>query len=359
MTSLAGYPSTTAVRRDDRAIGLWLFACAAMVFAMVVIGGATRLTESGLSIVVWEPVTGFVPPFGDAEWHRVFNLYKQSPEYRKVNAGMTLADFKAIYWWEFVHRVWGRLIGVVFLVPFVWFLLRGRISRALAPRLTLLFVLGGLQGALGWYMVQSGLSDVPEVSQYRLTAHLSLALVIHAALLWTAMTLVLSPPQAIADRRHAGARRHADVALALIALTIVAGGFVAGTDAGLSYNTFPLMDGRIVPPGYMDGGWIAPFENIATIQFHHRVLAIATLAVALVTWWQTRWLVLAPRGRMAASLFVAMALLQVALGISTLLLEVPVSLGVAHQGGAVILLSLALWLRFELRGPALPATWRA
>lgn len=355
MTALAGYPSTDAFRRNDRAIGIWLFCCAAMVFAMVVIGGATRLTESGLSMVEWRPLIGFIPPFGEAEWQRVFDLYRQTPEYQKVNYGMTLAEFRTIYWWEFVHRLWGRLIGVVFFLPFIWFLLRGRVSRRLAPRLLLLFVLGGAQGALGWYMVKSGLVDQPDVSQYRLTAHLSLALLIYAALLWVAMSLTLAPAPAIADRRLDGVRRHTDIALALIALTIVAGGFVAGTNAGLTYNTFPLMDGRLVPEGYMAEGWtIAPFEDIATIQFHHRVLAIATLAVALATWWHTRWLVLTPRGRHAAAALAVVALVQVALGIATLLLVVPIPLGVAHQGGAVLLLSAALWLRFELRGPATP-----
>jgi cytochrome c oxidase assembly protein subunit 15 len=324
-----------------------------MVFAMVVIGGATRLTESGLSMAEWRPLIGILPPLSDAEWQRVFDIYRQTPEYRRVNVGMTLAEFRTIFWWEFVHRLWGRLIGLVFLLPFAWFLLRGRIARRLAPRLALLFVLGGAQGALGWYMVKSGLVDMPAVSQYRLTAHLSLALLILAALLWTGLTLALTPPPAIADRRLESARRLANATLAAIALTIVAGGFVAGTDAGLSYNTFPLMDGRLVPPGYMAGGITsAPFEDIATIQFHHRVLAIATLIVALTTWWQTRWLVLAPRGRAAANMLAAFVPVQVALGIATLLLEVPIPLGVAHQGGAVLLLSAALWLRFELRGPA-------
>lgn len=353
MTTLTGYPIDKDTRRNERAIGLWLFGCAAMVFAMVVIGGATRLTESGLSMVEWRPLIGFLPPFGETEWQRVFDLYRQTPEYQKINAGMSLAEFQTIFWWEFVHRLWGRLIGVVFLLPFLWFLLRGRIAWRLAPRLTLLFVLGGAQGALGWYMVKSGLVDQPDVSQYRLTAHLSLALLIYAALLWFAMSLTLTPPPAIADRRLDSARRLANATLILVALTTIAGGFVAGTNAGLTYNTFPLMDGRLVPAGYMaEGLTVAPFEDIATIQFHHRVLAIATLVVALAAWWQTRWLVLTPRGRRAAAALGAMAVIQVGLGIATLLLVVPIPLGVAHQGGAVLLLSAALWLRFELRGPA-------
>jgi len=352
VTIAAASSISAATRRDDRAIGLWLLGCAVMVFIMVIIGGATRLTESGLSMVEWRPLIGFLPPIGDAEWQRVFNLYRQTPEYQRINAGMTLGAFQTIFWWEFIHRLWGRLIGAVFLLPFLWFLLRGRVSWKLAPRLALLFILGGAQGALGWYMVRSGLVDVPEVSQYRLTAHLSLALLIHAALLWTGLTLVLSPPPAIADRRLSVARRLAIATLALVAATIVACGFVAGTDAGLSYNTFPLMDGRLVPEGYMAGGLArAPFEDIATIQFNHRALALPTLVIALAAWWQTRWLVLAPRGRLAANALAIMVVLQVTLGIATLLLEVPIPLGVAHQGGAVVLLSAAIWLLFELRGP--------
>lgn len=322
-----------------------------MVFAMVVIGGATRLTESGLSMVEWRPLIGFLPPLGEAAWHRVFDLYRETPEYQKINAGMTLAEFRTIFWWEFVHRLWGRLIGLAFLLPFAWFVLRGQVGRRLAPRLALVFVLGVAQAALGWYMVRSGLVDVPEVSQYRLTAHLSLALVIHAALLWIGMTLALSPPPTIADRWLSGARRLAIATLGLISLTIIAGGFVAGTNAGLTYNTFPLMDGTLLPAGYMAGGWtVAPFEDIATIQFHHRVLAITTLIIGLATWWRTRWLVLTPRGRFAANTLGLMLLTQVTLGVATLLFVVPVTLGVAHQAGAVILLSAAIWLLFELRG---------
>jgi cytochrome c oxidase assembly protein subunit 15 len=353
VTTLARPSIAIAARRDDRAIGIWLLCCAAMVFAMVVIGGATRLTESGLSIAEWRPLIGILPPFGDDGWQRVFGLYRQTPEYQKINAGMTLAEFRTIFWWEYVHRLWGQLIGFVFLLPFAWFLLHRRIDLRLAPRLALLFALGGIQGALGWYMVRSGLVDVPEVSQYRLTAHLVLALIILAALLWTGMGLALSPPPAIADRRLAAARRLTVATLCLVALTIVAGGFVAGTDAGLAYNTFPLMDGRLVPPGYMAGGWtVAPFEDIATIQFHLRLLAVATLATALATWWQTRWLVLPPRGRLAANALAAMALVQATLGVATLLLVVPVALGVAHQAGAAALLSATLWLLFELRTSA-------
>lgn len=335
-------------RANDRAIGQWLLLCAAMVLAMIVIGGITRLTESGLSIVDWRPVTGFLPPLSDAAWDRAFQLYRTSPQYLVVNAGMTMAEFREIFWWEYIHRAWGRLIGLVFFLPFVWFLVRGRIRRNLVPRLIGLFLLGGAQGVLGWYMVRSGLVDVPEVSQYRLAAHLSLAFLIYAALVWTGLSLIFPDPATIADRLGAQVRRLTLVALALVAATILSGAFVAGTDAGLIFNSFPLMDGAILPPGYFDHP-AAPFEDHGTIQFHHRVLAIVTLAAVATVWWRSRWLALAPRARGVANALMIMALLQVALGITTLVLVVPVHVAACHQAGAVLLFTMILWFTHELR----------
>jgi cytochrome c oxidase assembly protein subunit 15 len=347
MTATALPPHTHS--RADTAVGAWLLACAAMVLAMVVIGGITRLTGSGLSMVEWRPVFGFLPPLSDAEWQRVFDLYRASPQYREVNAGMSVAEFQGIFWWEYIHRVWGRLIGLAFFAPFVWFLVRGRLRRAMVPRLALLFVLGGAQGALGWYMVRSGLVDVPEVSQYRLAAHLSLAFVIYAALVWTGLSLIWPVRATIADAVQRRVCRLTHTALALVALTILSGAFVAGTDAGFTFNTFPLMDGGILPPGYFDT-LRAPFEDHGTIQFHHRVLALITVAVVIATWWQSRWLALAPRARMAVNFLLAAGLAQVTLGIATLLLAVPIPLAALHQAGAVVLLTAALWFAFEL-GP--------
>jgi cytochrome c oxidase assembly protein subunit 15 len=335
-------------RTNDRAIGVWLMICAAMVLAMVVIGGITRLTGSGLSIVEWRPVMGFLPPLSEAAWGRLFELYRATPQYLEVNAGMTLAEFRAIFWWEYIHRLWGRVIGLVFFLPFVWFLIRGRVRKSLVPRLILLFLLGGAQGALGWYMVRSGLVDIPEVSQYRLAAHLSLAFLIYAALVWTGLSLIFPCPTAIADRLGVPIRRLALLALGLIALTILSGAFVAGTDAGLIFNTFPLMDGAMLPPGYFDHA-AAPFEDHGTIQFHHRVLALVSLAAVTALWWRSRWLALAPRARMIANGLMAMAVLQVVLGITTLLLVVPVHAAAAHQAGAVLLFTMILWFTHELR----------
>jgi heme a synthase len=341
--------------RDDTAPGLesrrlvarWLFLCAALVFAMVLIGGITRLTESGLSIVEWQPLIGAIPPLSETDWQSLFLKYQTSPQFRHVNHAMTLAEFKTIFWWEYIHRLWGRLIGAAFLLPFLWFLFTKRIAGALAGRLTAIFALGGLQGAMGWYMVASGLIDRPEVSQYRLVAHLGLALLIYAVLLGQAWRLYLAPPPAAVS----GQKVAATALLMLVTLTFLAGGFVAGLDAGMLYNTFPLMEGRLVPPDYgmMQPWWRDWFENRATVQFHHRVLAFTTLvAVGFFAWRALRSRPSQHRRRATLALL-HLALLQVALGIATLLLVVPVPIAALHQAGAMALFTAALWLRFEWR----------
>ncbi len=340
-----------ATPESRRIVAGWLFVCAAMVFAMVLIGGITRLTESGLSIVEWQPLIGAIPPLSEGDWHALFRKYQTSPQFKHVNQAMTLGEFKTIFWWEYIHRLWGRLIGAVFLLPFLWFLLTRRVGGATAWKLGGIFVLGGLQGAMGWYMVASGLVDRPEVSQYRLVAHLGLALLIYALLLWQGLQLVRSPSGARGFDGKASLETFATVLLTLVTLAFLAGGFVAGLDAGLLYNTFPLMEGRIVP---LDYGTMAPwwrdwFENRATVQFHHRVLAIATLAAVLVFAWRALRAGPPPLLRRATIATTHAAVLQVALGIATLLLVVPLSLAVLHQAGALVLFTAALWLRFELR----------
>ena len=350
--------TTTTMRRfaSQRAVGHWLLVCCAMVFAMVVIGGITRLTGSGLSIVAWEPLSGILPPLSDASWRGYFAAYQQTPEYQEVNAGMTLAQFQAIFWWEYVHRLWGRLIGVAFAAPLIWFLVRGAVDRPLLAKLAGLLVLGAAQGALGWYMVASGLVDVPAVSQYRLTAHLALALAIYAAMLWIALGLIRPAaagrrPAGVTDRHEPRLRGLTTALVTAVGVTILSGGLMAGTDAGFTYNTFPLIDGAVVPGTYLaQSPWYAnPFENIAAIQFNHRWLALASLALAVATWWQSRWVMLLPRTRRAAQAVALAAAAQVALGIATLVLVVPVPLAALHQAGAVALLTAALWLAFELR----------
>ena len=345
---MAGIPDSNT-RQRRRAIAFWLLAVAAMVFAMVVIGGATRLTHSGLSMVDWKPVTGWLPPLTEAEWQAVFQQYQQFPEYREVNAGMTVAEFKGIFWLEFIHRLWGRLIGVAFAVPFTVFLLKGWVDRRLAPKLVVMFVLGGLQGVLGWYMVKSGLVDRPDVSQYRLTAHLGAALLIYAYMLWVAFGLLAPEPEP-APRRLS---RFSAALAALVFVTALSGGFVAGLDAGYAYNTFPLMDGELVPehlfavsPLYLNF-----FEDVTTVQFTHRLLAITTAALVVVFWFAAAKAPLVARPRLAAHVLLVAAATQVMLGIATLLLIVPVPLAAAHQAGAVVLLTSALWAAFEVRQP--------
>jgi heme a synthase len=320
-----------------------------MVFVMVVLGGVTRLTLSGLSITEWQPIMGVVPPMGAADWQAQFDLYQATPQYRIMNPGMTLPEFQSIFWWEYTHRLWGRLIGIVFLVPFIYFFIRGRIARRLAPRLAILFGLGALQGGVGWFMVMSGLEGRTSVSQYRLAAHLGLALLIYAYLLWLALDL-LRPPAA-APRKRSGAYGRGLALAAWIFLVALSGSFVAGLHAGLIYNTFPLMDGRLIPHGlYPLSPWFrSAFEDVASVQFDHRMLALATFVLVLVFRLSLIKLDLGSRGRRAADLLNAMVFVQLALGIATLVLAVPIPLAACHQAGALILFSLALWTAHELR----------
>lgn len=333
-----------------RAVGLWLLMVAAAVFAMVVIGGVTRLTESGLSIVEWRPVAGTLPPMSETAWAAEFEKYQASPQYRQINLGMTLDEFKNIFWWEYIHRLWGRLIGVVFALPLLIFALRGWIERDWVPRLFGLFVLGGAQGALGWYMVASGLIDRPSVSHYRLAAHLGLAVVIFGALLWSGWHF-----RALDARPRPTSRALVLtwVFVGLVFLQMMLGALVAGLRAGLTYNTWPLMDGRFFPSDafLMHPWWLNFLEHIPLVQFQHRLVAYIVLAGAFLVAWRA---VVAggERLRVAATALVVAALAQVAIGILTLVYVVPVGLGALHQAGALVVLTAALWLAFRLRYPA-------
>lgn len=335
---------------EHRAIARWLLLCCALVAAMVVVGGATRLTGSGLSIVVWEPIMGAIPPLNDQEWREAFDLYQRFPQYQLHNTGMSLDGFKTIFWWEYGHRLLGRLIGLVFFAGFAYFLITRRLRKELILRLSGLFLLGGLQGVLGWYMVASGLVDVPQVSQYRLTAHLALALLIYALMFRLALDLLPRPASGTAGT--AGLRRASLGILILIGLTIVSGGFVAGTRAGLYFGTFPLMGDRWVPLGLfqLDPAILNFFENQITIQFTHRVLAML-VAASVVALWIVAWnRPLTAHARLATHLLLAATVMQAALGISTLVLQVPVVLAVAHQGGAVALLTASLHMNRRISG---------
>ena len=326
---------------DTRAAAVWLTLWAALVFAIVLVGGATRLTESGLSITEWKPVTGVVPPHTPAQWAAEFEKYQRIPQYQRLNAGMSLGAFKAIYLWEFWHRIVARLAGVAFALPFAWFVARRRLPQFAVRRLGVLLVLLAAQGAMGWWMVSSGLSVRTEVSQYRLAAHLGLAFVLLGVTVWTIADLRDGRRLA---RTTQGLRGHVIPCLvALVGLTSVSGALVAGLRAGRVFNTFPLMAGRVVPPGYgqLSPWWRNLFENHAAVQFDHRVLAMVTFAGVVATWAAFRRSAPARLARRLELAFAA-ALLQLALGITTLLLAVPVALGVAHQGGAALLLVAAI-----------------
>jgi len=347
--------SPTLDAQRAKIMAAWLFTVAGMVLFMVILGGLTRLTHSGLSIVEWKLFTGWIPPMNEADWETLFNQYQNFPEFHKTNPNMDVQGFKGIFWLEFVHRVWGRLLGFAFFLPFALFLIRGwvRVSDALFWKFVGLLVLGGSQGVMGWFMVMSGLVDRPDVSQYRLTAHFGLALVIIIALLWVALSLRNKEPY---DSNHqdAGWLSCASKGLFLLAfLTALSGGFVAGLDAGFAYNTFPLMDGGLIPGGLFDFDpwYMAPFEDITTVQFDHRTLAELTFVVVMIVWFKSKSKFLAPRARLAVNALGIMACVQVALGISTLVLVVPVALGSLHQVGAVLLLSFATWYMHELRTP--------
>lgn len=324
------------------AIAIWLFSVCALIFLMVVVGGVTRLTESGLSIVDWKPISGVVPPLTDQAWQAEFAKYQQFPEYLKVNKGMDIHAFQQIFWWEYGHRLLGRLIGLVFALPFIYFLVRGRVARHLKPHLVMMFVLGGCQGLLGWYMVKSGLVDQPDVSHYRLTAHLGLALAIYSYILWVALGLVIAAKPAPIP--SAALRRLSLLLLGLVCFQILLGGFVAGLNAGFAYNTWPLMGDGFAPDGMLS---LQPLYanflvNIITIQFAHRMVAYVIAVVAVMLWLQTRK---SERRvvRVAGHFMLAAVSLQILLGILTLIYVVPVPLGAAHQGGAVVLLTAAIY----------------
>ncbi len=348
---------TTPDSKDNRAIALWLLICCATIFGMIILGGVTRLTGSGLSMVQWAPILGILPPLNQTEWQETFLLYQQFPEYQLKNFNMSLAEFKSIFWFEYGHRLLGRSIGIIFLLPFLFFLFRGKIEKALKPKLIFMFVLGGLQGLMGWYMVKSGLINDPHVSQYRLTAHLGLAIAIYAYMFWVALDLLYpkingSSNNTAAKNTNYRFRSLSLIITGIIVITILSGGFVAGTHAGFAFNTFPLMNGQLIPNGLFELSplWKNFFENIVTVQFDHRVLATLLFLVIPLFCWKAKNSSQEPHIHTGLHLLLAALALQLTLGISTLLLVVPVAIAAAHQAGAVILLTTSLFVSHQLRG---------
>ena len=341
--------SNPDTRRRDFAVANWLFLCCGLVFAMVVLGGVTRLSGSGLSMAEWRPIMGILPPMDAAEWQRVFEIYKQTPEFIKVNSHMDVEAFKGIFWLEYLHRLLGRLIGFAFALPLAWFAVKGYITGRQLPWYLFLLALGGMQAVIGKIMVASGQVDAPAVSHYRLTAHLAAAFLVFALMFWTAL-----------NRRHG--HENADsspwfgralLVTALIGVTILSGGFVAGLRAGKIYNTFPMMGDSWLPPGIgaLSPGWRNLFDNPATVQFDHRLLALATFTIVVllgIALWRQA---LGPRARRAVFLLLAAVLAQVSLGIMTLVLHVPVVLAVSHQATGLLLLTASLYLAHALKYP--------
>ncbi len=335
----------TLQQRYNLQIAYWLLFCAGVIFAMILLGGVTRLTNSGLSMVEWKPIMGIIPPLSEADWQLLFSKYQQFPEYQKVNLGMTLAEFKPIFMYEYLHRVLGRIIGVIFVVPFAYFYFAKRIPAGLTGKLVVMLLLGAGQGLLGWYMVKSGLVNDPRVSQYRLTAHLGNAALIYAFIFWVACGLLHRP-----SAQPTTLRTPAMLISLLISVMILSGGLVAGTRAGYAYPTFPLMGDHFFPPQLytMQPLWLSAFEDITTIQFNHRILAyVIVTAIGLFVACALRSGVQGST-RTGVWCMLGLMIVQVSLGISTLLLHMPVPLAAAHQVGAIALLSASLYVTHSL-----------
>lgn len=333
--------SNSTLPHRPRHIAVWLFCLCGFIGLVVLVGGMTRLTDSGLSITEWKPATGIIPPLSQLDWDDAFAKYQTIPEYRLINQGMTLAQFKTIYWWEWAHRLLARLAGLVFLLPFIYFWATNRLNRRDLPKFVLLFVLGGAQGLLGWYMVKSGLSVRVDVSQYRLAAHLGLAFVVYGYAFWLGLRYLPTPAM---DRPYPKALSVLSIALfAAIFVQVLLGALMAGLDAGLTYNEWPLMDGYFAPPGMarLTPLYLNVFENITLVQFNHRWGAVIILCLSTLLWWRCREI-----AALAASvgLMLAIILTQFALGVWTLLAVTPIFLAAAHQMTGLLSFTAALWL---------------
>ena len=332
---------TPSQQQYDRQVAYWLLLCAVVIFGMILLGGVTRLTDSGLSMVDWKPIKGIIPPITQADWQAMFAKYQQFPEYQKTNFTMTLEEFKPIFMYEYLHRMLGRFIGIIFVLPFLFFYFTKRIAHGLTPRLVVMLLLGGSQGLLGWYMVKSGLVDNPHVSQYRLTAHLGLAVFIYGFIVWTVLDL-LAPK--LSHPKHL--KRFSYTLSSLIFLMILSGGLVAGTRAGIPYPTWPLMGDSFIPPGLysLTPFWLSAFEDMLTIQFNHRMFAY--LIVVLVVAFAYKALKSDLNGPLKTAIYCFLILLvaQVSLGISTLIFYIPVPVAAAHQVCAVALSTASLFV---------------
>lgn len=336
------------MNKSNRLVATWLLSGCFLIFAMVVIGGITRLTGSGLSITEWKPIMGAVPPLNNADWEKAFQKYQQIPQFQKVNYHFDLGDFKSIFWWEYLHRLIGRLIGIVFIIPFLWFYFKRILNRETTKKVLLLFLLGGLQGFLGWFMVSSGLSERTSVSHIRLAIHLITAFITFGLTFYFALELIYKN-----SKPGPSGKLHSFVSFLLLIITvqIIYGAFVAGLHAGKIYNTFPLMNGRFIPPGmsYLEPSWINFFDNPVTVQFIHRFFAglISVLSVVLI--FRVKKLSQPESLKKGMTFYISMLVLQLVLGIVTLLTNVNIPLAVIHQAGAFMLFSGCIYLMFLLK----------
>ena len=334
-------PTMSQQSRYDRQVAIWLTACAITIVGMILLGGVTRLTDSGLSMVDWKLIKGVIPPITQADWQAMFLKYQQFPEYQKTNFDMTLDEFKPIFMYEYLHRMLGRFIGILFVLPFLFFVFNKRITSGLTPRLLILMILGGSQGALGWYMVKSGLVDNPHVSQYRLTAHLGLAVFIYGVIIWTVLDLVAIPKYRLPDFMS-----FSYAITAMIFLMILSGGLVAGTRAGIPYPTWPLMGDSFIPKGLYDlqPFWLSAFEDMLTIQFNHRMFAYLIVVAVTVFAYRILRTKIDSSFRLVIYGFLSILGLQVTLGISTLVFYIPIPVAAAHQVCAIALISASLFV---------------
>lgn len=330
----------------NKDIAYWLLTGCVLIAIMVVIGGITRLTNSGLSMVEWAPIMGAIPPLNEHDWNDAFEAYKHSPEFNLLNYDFTISDFKSIFLWEYIHRLLGRVLGVVFLVPFLFFLVKKRLSNEWIRKLLVVFLMGAFQGVLGWYMVKSGLVKNPHVSHYRLAAHLVTALILYSYCFWLALDFLSPKIKRISN--PSVIKRTSRALIFLVFIQIIYGAFVAGLKAGYVYNTFPKMGSYWIPDSvgyaYDKTGIISLFENLATVQFIHRYLALGVLVVVVFLWWYIRNNAVEIRQKNLINLLLLIVFIQFLLGVLTLIYHVPVILGVMHQTGAILLLTLTVWL---------------
>jgi heme a synthase len=344
-SSVTNQHDQTSASNWDGAVRTWLWLVAALVLTMIGVGGATRLTDSGLSITEWQPILGAIPPLSDADWQIAFAKYQQSSEYHLVNKGMTLDGFKPIFWWEWSHRFLGRFIGLAFAVPLAFFWAKGALRPGMGRKMLVVLALGGLQGVIGWFMVKSGLVDRVDVSHYRLALHLSVAFLLLSALVWLALEHGKQTVSAVSSTTSQGQLRLAALIVGLVFLQVAMGAFVAGLKAGLHYNTWPLMNGALIPDDIlsMSPAIMNVFENPTTVQFNHRLVAYIVLAVAVWNAFRLRKAGADVRIQRSANLLTGAVLAQASLGILTLLWAVPIGLGVAHQVGGALVLAVAVW----------------